>query len=48
MSFKNGNSKRESLIRELDVLTQPISVDDDIENEDLENYSEFDLEWKCP
>ena len=40
MSLKNleytDNSKRESLIRELDILTQPISVDDDIKNEDLE------------
>ena len=29
-------NKRESLMRELDILTQPISVDDDIKNEDLE------------
>ena len=26
MSFKNTNLKRELLIRELDILTQPISV----------------------
>ena len=40
MSLKDleyiDNSKRESLLCELDVLTQPISVDDDIKNEDLE------------
>lgn len=36
MSFKNDTTKRESLISELDVLTQPISVDDDIENKNLE------------
>ena len=35
MGFENDNSKRETLLRELDVLTQPISVDDDIGDEDL-------------
>jgi len=36
MSFENDSTKRESLMRELDILTQPISVYDNIENKDLE------------
>ena len=41
MNFKNGNAKKESLMRELDILAQPISVGDDIKNEDLEKCYEI-------